>query len=62
MSTFNVQNKKNVQDIVYAWLTKEDKVKEKSGDPLTWEALVKALRKIGQSGIAEDILREECSH
>ena len=47
-------------DMVKAWLRKEDDVKKKCGDPLTWEALVKALNKIGQTGIADDILRDKC--
>ena len=47
-------------DMVKAWLRREDKVKEKCGDPLTWEALVKALRNNGQSGIADDIHRDKC--
>ena len=47
-------------DMVKSWLRKEDKVKEKCGDPLTWEALVNALRKIGLNGIAHDIQRDKC--
>ena len=47
-------------DIVRAWLRMEDSVMEKCGDPLTWEILVKALQKIRQTGIADDILREKC--
>ena len=47
-------------DMVKSWLRKEDKVKEKCGDPLTWEALVNALQTIGQNGIADDIQRDKC--
>ena len=41
-------------DMVDAWLRKEENVLEKSGRP-TWTSLVKALRGIGQEGIAQDI-------
>ena len=44
--------------MVRAWLRKQDHVKEKSGDPLTWKALVEALKKIGQQGIADDIFKD----
>ena len=47
-------------DMVRAWLRKEDSVQEKCGNPLTWNVLVKALQKIGQTGIATDILRDKC--
>ena len=59
---FNLEKMQNLpNDMVKAWLRKEDKVKEKSGDPLTWNILVKALQTIGQDGIADDILREKCA-
>ena len=41
-------------DMVDAWLRKEDDVYEKSGAP-TWMSLIAALKKIGQNGIAQDI-------
>ena len=59
---FNLEEMQTLpNDMVKAWLRKEDKVKEKSGDPLTWNILVKTLHKIGQNGIADDILREKCA-
>ena len=59
---FNLEEMQTLpDDMVKAWLRKEDKVKEKSGDPLTWNILVKTLHKIGQNGIADDILREKCA-
>ena len=47
-------------DMVKSWLRKEDDVKKKCGDPLTWEALVKALRTLGQTGIADEIFAQKC--
>ena len=44
-------------DMVAAWLRREDFVLDASGEP-TWRSLVKALRKIGQEGIARDIEEE----
>ena len=41
-------------DMVDAWLRKEENVLEKSGRP-TWTSLVKALRGIRQEGIAQYI-------
>ena len=59
---FNLEKMQNLpDDMVKAWLRKEDNVKKKSGDPLTWNILVKALQTIGQDGIADDILREKCA-
>ena len=40
--------------MVAAWLKREDKVLQDSGEP-TWSTLEGALRKIGQTGLAEDI-------
>ena len=42
------------EDMVLAWLTKEDHVIEKSGEP-SWDRLIEALRKIGQTGLADTI-------
>ena len=41
-------------DMVAAWLRKEDYVIRMSGEP-TWRTLVDALRKVGQEGTARDI-------
>ena len=48
------------QDMVEAWLRKEDSVIEKCGHTLTWKVLASKLQKIGQKGIACDILRDKC--
>ena len=45
-------------EIVAAWLRKEDRVMNMSGEP-TWRSLVEALRKIGQEGIARNIEEKE---
>ena len=42
---------------VASWLRKEDDVLEKSGRP-TWSSLVSTLKKIGQTGIANDIMKK----
>ena len=56
LSIFNLEKMQNLPgDMVKAWLRREDGVMEKCGDSLTWEALVKALDKIGQTGIADEI-------
>ena len=44
-------------DMVAAWLRREDFVLNVSGEP-TWRSLVEALRMIGQEGIARDIEEE----
>ena len=63
LSVFNLQMMLNIPgDMVTAWLRKQDNVKEKSGDPLTWKALVDALKRIGQQGIADDIFKDKCNH
>lgn len=41
-------------EVVAAWLNREDEVLQKSGEP-TWSTLEDALRKIGQNGLAEDV-------
>ena len=46
--------KTHPQDMVTAWLRQEDKVTSKSGKP-TWRSLVKALREVGQEGVARKI-------
>ena len=57
---FNLEKMQNLpDDMVRAWLRQQDNVKEKSGDPLTWSVLVVALRKIGQNGVANDILTNQ---
>ena len=47
-----------LDDMVAAWLRKEDGVLRESGEP-TWSSLVEALEKIGQRGVAEDIKKEK---
>ena len=42
------------EDMVAAWLKKEDFVSEKSGEP-SWESLTTALEKISQTGLADHI-------
>ena len=41
-------------DVVAAWLNRQDEVLQHSGEP-TWSTLENALRKIGQTGLAEDV-------
>ena len=45
-------------DMVAAWLRREDNILEKSGKP-TWVNLVRALKEIGQIGIAKDIKQKK---
>ena len=45
-------------DMVAAWLRREDFVRSMSGEP-TWRTLVEALRKVGQEGTARDIEEKE---
>ena len=49
-----------LDDIVAAWLRKEDQVSEK-GEP-SWTVLINALkhRRVGQTGIANNIALEVC--
>ena len=57
----NLERMQNLPaDMVRAWLRRDDKVTERCGDRLTWNVLVKKLRKIGVAGVAIDILRNEC--
>ena len=42
------------EDMVAAWLNEEDFVSEKSGEP-SWKSLKEALKKIGQTGLADNI-------
>ena len=41
-------------EVVAAWLNRQDNVLQQSGEP-TWSTLEEALRKIGQTGLAEDV-------
>ena len=41
-------------EMVAAWLNRQDDVLKHSGEP-TWSTLEDALRKIGQTGLAEDV-------
>ena len=51
----NLQKMKNFpEDMVAAWLRREDYVLKMSGEP-TWRSLVQALTTVGQGGIAKDI-------
>ncbi len=43
-------------DVVSAWLRRQDKVEQMC--PPTWRNLVRALRKIGQNGIADQVERK----
>lgn len=54
---FNALKKMKVlpDDMVAAWLRKEDYVQE---DP-TWRGLIEALKVVGQRGIAESIEEKE---
>ena len=55
LSYRKLQNMKQYpDDMVDAWLRKEDDVLKKSGAP-TWRLLIAALREIQQEGIAQDI-------
>ena len=47
-------------DMVAAWLRKEDNVIPESGEP-SWRSLVQALKKIGQEGVAGKIETEAVS-
>ena len=61
LNVFKLEKMKTLpDDMVKSWLRKEADVMEKCGDPLTWEALVKALRTLGQTGIAVEILAQKC--
>ena len=42
-------------DVVAAWLRREDNV----NDPPTWKSLIKALREVGQNGIAEIVEQDK---
>ena len=41
-------------EMVAAWLNRQDNVLQHSGEP-TWSTLENALRKIGQTGLAENV-------
>ncbi len=45
-----------LEELVAAWLNREDNVQSASGDP-SWASLSKALRDIGQSGTADKIAK-----
>ena len=60
LSMAKIQRMKEIYlDIVCAWINREDQVLETSGEP-SWTGLVCALKKIGQTGIAQDIKKEKC--
>lgn len=58
--THTVEQIKSSRELVGALLRKEDNVTKKRGDPLTWGALVKGLRAVGQNGIAGEIEEKKC--
>ena len=45
------------EEMVAAWLSKEDNVLKRTGQP-TWRSLADALKRIGQSDIANNIIEE----
>ena len=60
LNVFKLEKMKTLpDDMVRSWLRQEDDVK-KCGDPLTWEALVNALRTLGKKGIADEIFVQKC--
>ena len=46
-------------EMVAAWLNRQDDVLTRGGEP-TWKGLAEALKKVGQTGVAEDIRRTKC--
>lgn len=48
----------SLDDMVEAWLRKDDQVLSKSGHP-TWKSLVRALELTGNAGIAENIRKDK---
>ena len=55
----NLQKMKDLpEEMVAAWLRREDYVLTKTGEP-TWRSLIKALKKAGQEGVASDIEETE---
>ena len=49
-----MQHHNLLEDMVAAWLNREDKVPTTSGDP-TWASLIKALQDINLPGVAKEI-------
>ena len=47
-----------LEEMVAAWPRREDYVLTKTGEP-TWRSLIKALKKAGQKGVANDIEETE---
>ena len=45
------------EEMVAAWLSKEDNVLKRTGQP-TWRSLADALKRLGQADIANKIIRE----
>ena len=45
-------------EMVAAWLNRQDGVLTRGGGEPTWNRLAEALKRVGQIGIAEDILRK----
>ena len=46
------------EEMVAAWLRRDDFVQSMSGEP-TWRTLIEALRKVGLEGTATDIEKAE---
>ena len=60
LSYTTLETMKNVpEEMVAAWLNRRDNVLSKSGEP-TWAKLIEALKEIGHTGIAQDILKTKC--
>lgn len=55
----NMNSPTFLDDVIHAWLLKEDHVEEK-GEP-SWPTLVKALkhRRVGQTGVANRIVKDK---
>ena len=47
--------------MVAAWLNRQDEVLKRSGEP-TWSTLEEALKKIGQTGLAESVNTKRICH
>ena len=57
LSYITLETMKNVpEEMVAAWLNRRDNVLSKSGEP-TWAKLIEALKEIGHTGIAQNILK-----
>ena len=48
------------EEMVAAWLNRQDDVLTRGGGEPTWNRLAEALKRVGQTGIAEDIRKRTC--